>query len=254
MSALELFFLGAPEYRRNGVPVSLAPAKATALLAYLALTRTPHPREHLADLLWPDSLPDAARKNLRNTLWAIRRNLGDDIIHTDGEQVGLSPALWMDLHHFEALSGELTAPGLDVNWLENRLALYRGPFLEGLSTADAPEFELWLVAERERLQLLYLRGLEKLIDLHRQAGDWPAVVSVARRALGIDNLREPVYRALIEALARQGNRGEAARQYQRLRDLLAQELSVAPLPETEALYQAVLNGSLPDTPAPVSGR
>jgi len=48
---------------------SVAPgaARAVALPACLAVRGTPQTRQHLADLLWPDGLPDAARKNLRNT-------------------------------------------------------------------------------------------------------------------------------------------------------------------------------------------
>lgn len=50
---------------------SVAPgaAKAVALPVCLAVRGTPQTRQHLADPLWPDSLPDVARKNLRNARW-----------------------------------------------------------------------------------------------------------------------------------------------------------------------------------------
>ena len=54
----------------------------------------------------------------------------------------------------------------------------------------------------------------------------------------------------MEAHARLGERGEALRQYDLLRAVLARELGVAPLPETEALRMAILGGTF-DRSAPV---
>src|SRR5438105_14754464 len=50
--------------------------KAGALLAYLAFyADRGHPREVLAELLWPDEDPDATRARLRQALAALRRAL-----------------------------------------------------------------------------------------------------------------------------------------------------------------------------------
>src|SRR5690348_6620829 len=50
--------------------------KAGALLAYLAFyADRAHPREVLAELLWPDEDPDATRARLRQALAALRRAL-----------------------------------------------------------------------------------------------------------------------------------------------------------------------------------
>lgn len=78
MSTLRIFLLGPAQFIHDDQPVELTNAKVVALLAYLATTGTSQTRDHLTDLLWPESLPDAARKNLRNTLWTIRKALGND--------------------------------------------------------------------------------------------------------------------------------------------------------------------------------
>src|SRR5579871_4092734 len=50
--------------------------KAGALLAYLAyFPQRPHPREALAEQLWPDALPSAGRLSLRVALNSLRRQL-----------------------------------------------------------------------------------------------------------------------------------------------------------------------------------
>ena len=107
---------------------------------------------------------------------------------------------------------------------------------------EAPEFELWLDAERERLATLYVRLLERIIALHKAAGQWDAVMNYARRALSADPLHEAIHLALIEAQVRLGQRAQAAQQYAALVNVLKRELDVAPLPETTAHYEALLAG------------
>ncbi|MCB8959116.1 MAG: AAA family ATPase [Ardenticatenales bacterium] len=220
-------------------------AKAIGLLAYLAVTEAPQTRDHLVDLFWPDSLPEAARKNLRNTLWAIRKGLGDEVLQTDAERLALADGVWCDVQRFVAAAQALaTAETPTVAELQTAVDLYRAPLLDGLATSDAADFEIWLTTERERLGQLYQRLLETLVARHRVAGNWTEVMAIARRALAYDNLQEPMHRALIEAHARLGERPEALRQYDLLRTTLDRELSVEPLPESEALRRAILSGEL----------
>ena len=242
MSDTQLCFLGPVQVHRQGRPPELQAAKPLALLAYLAVTGTTQRREHLADLLWMDSAPAAARKNLRNALWAIRKALGEEaVIEPDPGRLVLSEDVWVDVHALEAAADGATR----AEW-EAAVELYRGPFLEGLDLGGAPEFEIWQAMERERLGQIYLRLLERIVDARRAKGDWRGVISAARQALAADNLQEPMVRALMEAHARLGERAEAQRQYQHLREVLARELGVDPLPETEALRTAILAGGLPE--------
>ncbi|MEI2655576.1 MAG: AAA family ATPase [Microthrixaceae bacterium] len=78
---------------------------------------------------------------------------------------------------------------------------------------------------------------------HRRAqrvGDLVTAVEVAEVAFALDPLRESVTRSLMAWHVRAGRRGEALRAYQRLRNVLADELGVDPSPETEAVYLEVL--------------
>jgi DNA-binding SARP family transcriptional activator/lipopolysaccharide biosynthesis regulator YciM len=248
MSSLRLHFLGPVRFERDAEPVELNVAKAIALLAYLAVDRTSRTREQLLGLLWPESSADAAHKNLRNTLWALRKALGDDVVRGDDERLAIPESVWIDVREFEQLVE--SAPS-SIPTLISASDLYRGPFLEGLTLDDAPEFEIWLTAEQERLGQLYLRALAALVDARRFEGNWRAVIAVASRALAYDSLQEPMYRALMEAHARLGERPEALRQYAALRDTLARELGVEPLPETDALQAAIVGGELQPATEPL---
>src|SRR5260370_9544339 len=75
-SRLQLSLLGAAEAVLDGRPIVFRTKKALALLAYLALHPGPHPREGLADLLWPDADVARAPASLRTALNYIRQALG----------------------------------------------------------------------------------------------------------------------------------------------------------------------------------
>src|SRR5690349_5569744 len=144
MSTPHLYLLGPPHFEHDGHPVDLPPAKAMGLLAYLALTPGPQPREAILALLWPESYAEAARKNLRNTLWAVRKALGDDVLDAGDDRLALADSAWVDVREFERRGDPI---------------LYGGLLLDGLGFGDAPDFDLWLGSERERLEQQYLRAL-----------------------------------------------------------------------------------------------
>lgn len=62
----------------GGEPIPLA-LRDAALLAWLAL-EGPTPRLRLAQLLWPDSEPEAARNALRQRLFQLRRAVGSELV------------------------------------------------------------------------------------------------------------------------------------------------------------------------------
>ena len=61
--------------------------------------------------------------------------------------------------------------------------------------------------------------------------------------LSRDAYREDVHRQLMDAYALLGNRAAVREQYENLKDLLMEELGVAPLPETVATYKRLVSGS-----------
>ena len=238
MTRPTLIFFGVPRVERAGTPLPFVQAKGIALLLYLAVTRTAQPRERLIALLWPESLPQAARKNMRNTLWAIGEGLGADLLIQDGGTLRLAPEVVVDIHGLEA--GVAWLEHGAVTDLEQAVAYYRGALAEGLVVHEAPEFELWLQRERERLTALYLRLLERIIALQRTVGAWQPVLLQAQRALAADPLREAFHLALIEAYVQLGQRPQAMLQYATLTEVLQRELGVPPLLETTARYETLL--------------
>jgi predicted ATPase len=116
------------------------------------------------------------------------------------------------------------------------VALYRGELLPGY-------FEEWIFTERVRLAEAELRAFHQLVGLLEARGEIHAAIQWARRAVGLDLLREESHQELIRLLSTAGELEAARQQYQELERLLARELGVAPSPEIRALVAA-----LPDAP------
>ena len=212
------------------------------------MNERPVSRQHLLALLWPDSNEQAAQKNLRNTLWQLRRDVGADVVQ-GGDYLSLGAEVWVDS---QALERTRRVPTSDdsltdheaISTLHAAIDLYSGDFLDGITISGAPDFELWLTTTREHLHEAHLRNLHAIARLHRRAGRWDDVIAVAHDAIAHDALQEPMYQLLMEAYAMQGDRAAALRHYEVLHETLERELGVSPLPSSDALHHAIQQGTL----------
>src|SRR6266576_3160367 len=253
-----LHLFGSPHLLSHQQNVALHSTKMFALLTYLALHRRPQSREHLATLFWPDSMAAAARKNLRNLLWSMHSALGIGIIQGN-EQVTLKKYVWTDVQEFEQVCQQVAmqargklSSGMNVPLAPTEagahvatlMSLYQGPLLQGIQLNDLLELDLWLDAERERLQQQYFQALSTLIHIQAAAGKWSEVLTIAHSVVALDPLQESMYHMLMKAYAYLGQRTNALRQYDLLKAALDRELGVAPLVETQQLRDAIVNGTL----------
>jgi len=240
MASLALTVLGKFGARlTSGPAISLPTKKTKLLLAYLALTPGGmHSREDLMALLWSDRGDEQAQASLRQAVWALRKRLGradPSPFVADRETIRLAPAaVEVDAVEFE----KLVAAGTRED-LEQACALYRGDLLKGISVRDAP-YEEWLFYERGRLRDLALGAFERLLDYEREAGELEKAAATAKRLLDLNPAHEKTHRTLMRLYADQGRRAAALEQYERCRAALKRELEVEPGPETEELYQDIL--------------
>lgn len=217
--------------------------KATALLAYLAVSEQPQRRATLAALLWPDNDEQKARGALRRTLSVLRTALGDRWLDAEGETIDLDrTGVRVDVAEFRR--------AIRNGRIDDAIALYRGDFLQGFSLRDSSQFDDWQAAQADALRSEYAGALAQLTAVAERAGDLPAAIAHAKLRLALDPLHEPAHRDLMRLHARSGDRTAALRQYREAARLLDQELGVAPVSETRLLYEAIEAGTLPATDAP----
>ena len=94
---LALYLDGYPQATLNGQPLIFSTRHELALLLYLALEPGPHPRQHLRQLLWPQTEPEYANGSLRTALFRLRRRLGAWLI-TNRYTVAFHPTTPLTLH------------------------------------------------------------------------------------------------------------------------------------------------------------
>jgi ABC-type oligopeptide transport system substrate-binding subunit/DNA-binding SARP family transcriptional activator len=265
-ASLQLRLLGPPETIWNGKPLEIPRRQPRAILYHLGTQPQPVPRTKLCLLFWPDITESEARRHLSNQIYNLRRALPDpELIQTPNGQLSLNPQhTWSDVKVFDHHSQSSQSKKL-----QQSADMYRGPFLDGFSLAEAKEFSLWVDRERRTFERVYLEILSDLIKIYTDQGEYDAAIAHARRYLQIDDLAEDVHRRLIDLYAAQGDRSAALRQFEQCATILERELGVDPLPETRDVYLAVLGKqkfpaeppslpqfwrSLPNLEAPLVGR
>ena len=115
----------------------------------------------------------------------------------------------------------------------------------GFSLPACPEFSNWVAVQRTQYQRLYLDALTTVIDLEARQANYNRAIFYARRYLRVNELAEDVHRQLIMLHLLAGDRPGALQQYERCVYVLNRELGIDPLPETRAVYRAVMNNRTP---------
>ncbi|HLZ49096.1 MAG TPA: BTAD domain-containing putative transcriptional regulator [Candidatus Limnocylindria bacterium] len=247
MPQLRVFLFGAPRAVAGRTVIVTDTRKATALLAYLAVSEQPQRRGVLAALLWPEADEQKARGALRRTLSVLRSALRDRWLLADGETVDLDRAnVLVDVLEFRR--------ALREGRLEEAVALYGGDFLAGFSLRDSPQFDDWQAAEADALRASFGDALSHLAATAERDGDLSGAIARLKSRLAVDPLHEPAHRDLMRLYARSGDRAAALRQFREAARLLDNELGVAPLEETRALHEAIEAGTLREESASPEAR
>ncbi|WP_217352434.1 ATP-binding protein [Candidatus Viridilinea mediisalina] len=246
---LTIHLFGPPRIMHGPTPVALPRRRVRALVFYLAAQSSPVSREALLQLLWPDHERTAAQQLLRTTLHAARRALGaalqgDDLLQID-------PDVAVD---YRTLMQLVAADAPAEAGLATALAEARGSLLADFALSDAEPFSLWLDSEREHAQMLLIRAAARLAQLAAARHDYRAAQHALERALQLDPLQEDLQREAMRFHYRAGDRVGAIRRYEQLRDLLDAELGLPPMPETQALYDALITDALPPPSPAAHGR
>lgn len=223
---VEIQILGGFSVVVDGVPV--APAlwrrdRAAALIKLLAVcpNHRMH-REQVMDLFWPDADSELAGAALRKAVYYARKALGQtDLVSTNGDVVALAPGadLVIDAETFEAAAiAAMRAPTAET--CSAAAELWHGHLLP-----EDPYLD-WLDAPRARL-------LQRYTDLLRAGRLWHQLIAV-------EPSDEPAQCALMQAALDAGNRGEAIRLFNQLRESLNLELGLGPSAQAVALYEKAL--------------
>jgi DNA-binding SARP family transcriptional activator len=242
MAVLHLELLGDFRLRdESGALVSISAKKSQAMLAYLGMKPSALvSRDKMASLLWSSTAPEQARQSLRQTLSTLRRELAHvsekKILVEEGDFLSLDAAMVQtDVVEVETLIAAGTAEALDP-----AMRMYEGDFLDGFQI-DEERFDQWVIAERDRLHRLALRGHAQLVEQLSRVDALDEAIAIAQRALRIDPLQESMHRTLMQLYMRSGDLLDGLQQFDACAKILRRELDVEPDAETKALHQEIVN-------------
>ncbi|MBV7339737.1 hypothetical protein KFU94_68300 [Chloroflexi bacterium TSY] len=244
----------------DGEPIEdMSADKARALLAYLILeSDRVHARRLLVELLWPDYPQKDALRSLRNSLYRLRQLLDQTASDASDQFLTVTRQTLqfhtnhvnVDVARLEMLLDAVDSHEHDqiahcpacLDRLTEAVSLYKGELLAGLSVADAPAFEEWLLTRREHLHLRVLLALQTLTDAHEILGDDEKAYRFATQRLTLDPYQESSLQTLMRLAARRGLPDQALIHYDRFRQLLQEEMGVEPNAETIALAEQIEGG------------
>lgn len=242
---LDARLLGEPDFRSGaGEPLAVHGLQRELLVYLLVHLDASLPRDQVACALWPEVREERSRARLSTALWRLRGALtgAASIDKADPGHLRLPAGdVTLDVAAFERVAVPLCDPRHgpllrgEADVLAEALGLYGGDLAAGVDAA-------WLMDERERLRMLRLRTLTRLLDHAAAAGQTEQAISWGNDILQDDPLREGVHRTLMRCYARAGDRTAALRQYRTCRRLLRDELGVEPMPETVACAEEIAAG------------
>jgi DNA-binding SARP family transcriptional activator/tetratricopeptide (TPR) repeat protein len=231
--------------------------------------------DQLVERVWGSAYaPGDPRSVLRTYLWHLRRALAatQDVAlerHAPGYKLVMDERT-VDLYRFRDLLTQAETAGDDgktADLIEQALELWRGEPFAGLDTP-------WINAARHNLLLRRQSARLDLTDIRLRLGRHTAVLAEVTDHAAEHPLDERIAGQLMLALHRSGRSADALAQYQRTRNLLADEMGTDPGPALRRLQQQILTADpaltlpipgarsraatvprqLPATPRPFTGR
>ena len=260
--SIELF--GGFALRVDGTELDLSGIKPRARLVLHLLGLAggaPVHREVLLAALWPETDPETAARLLHVAISSLRTALepgtprgGAGLIRREGDAYRLGPAagLEIDLVSFEALLASAAASraaGDDetaADALRAALERYRGDLLPEDGPAE------WLVEARDRARIAAVGAARTLAELRLRTGDHPAAIQACLRGVAVDRYDDALWRLLVEAHDRAGDRSAAHRARRGYEQMLS-DLGLPPVadpvgeairvPPAEAFAASVSSGA-----------
>lgn len=240
---VKLFYSGAPRIHLNGADITeLFSLKSLGILYLLYEARHQKlPREKMAAILWETSDDKAARYNLRYNIWTINKVMADRskaerFIEADRSSLAFSASFALSSDCDDLVSLSKARDEAVLVRIKDSCGIN---YLEGFYIKDCNYFNDWVFFQRERLQKNYSLVLERLRVLYDEKKDHDRGIGVLEEMLALNPYDEQVYGLLIRILLEKGDRVGALNRYNQCINVLREELNIAPLDSTKALYDLI---------------
>jgi DNA-binding SARP family transcriptional activator/tetratricopeptide (TPR) repeat protein len=228
----------------DGSPPPRLRPQRLAILAVLAASDRGVSRERLLGIFWPEADEERARGSLRQAFYALRQELGADVVQGDALFSLDDSQLTSDVAEFRAaLAGGHRA---------RAAALATGSFLNGFFLPGVAGFERWVEEERAALAADAMRVVLALARGAEDRGERDVAADWWRRLTLLDPLSGRFALGYLKALAAAGDRPGALAFARAHESVVRRELEADPDPEIRRLEEELR--ALPSPPVARAAR
>lgn len=225
---LSVTMLQTPRVEMDGVEVVFPTKRVDALLYYM-LVRRSATRQELAALLWESCDTVTGLKNLRNTVYLLKKALGGDFLLSPNKSTLQVNTAWDIQCDYDGFM------------LDDKLSLYQGEFLQGFAVKQTFAFDLWMKRMRDALRERYLLLISREAKCAAERGDIDEAILWAFDYLRQEPYDEEMVIFLMNCCGSSHNYPKAAEVYQQLRDCLQEDLGTEPQRQTTQAYYRLMD-------------
>ena len=211
---------------------------ARDLFFYLLAHPNGATKEEIGEVFWPDSTPEELRLRFKNTMYRLRRAVGNDTITYEDDIYQFNRSVDYD-YDVELFQRELSMAQstndieLQIKHYKTAVAAYPGPFLNKLDQS-------WVLSPREQFQRQFVAAALKLANLLMQQGHYNSAIQFSKRVLDQDVCNEAAYRLTMLTYAAMGDRAAIKKSFETCRQILLTELGVEPSETTRSLLETLM--------------
>ena len=232
MKKVDVYVVGYPKVMVDGETVVFPFKKAEAAF-YLLMLEKQVERLAICHMLWPEMTEEKAKRNLRNTIYTIRKVLGVDIF--DGEKrahvkINLQQ---ITLHDYDHIIRQ------DEGYFDALLAREETELLKGFYVSGHDELEDWLSQRREAFRESLKRYLLNMCQMRHHV--MYQRIKGAQKRIAMDEFDETSYVLLMKLYQEEKNYQKCMEVFHRLEDLLEEELGILPSKETIDFVDDLMN-------------
>lgn len=229
MANINFKLFGNPTITENGKEIYLPPGKVSALLYYILLKKVVY-RDEAAAIFWGRSNENRAKVSLRNAIHKIKRAFGEGVIETPNKTIlSINDKLdiFVDIEEFEKDP-------------INNLNLYYGDFLGSFYIKDCPEFEYWVLEEKNYYKDMYINSIKSKIEKDYKDKNFSDLETNIMSLISLENFDEFGYLYLFKIYKSKGRCDKIINEYYNLRNTLQEELGIEPSDEIQEIYKDAL--------------
>ena len=222
--ALHLF--GKPSLKIDGQSIEISLKKSEAMLYYIAFEKRVS-RDEVVSIIWCDIEQQIAKKNLRNSLYRLKKDLDTELFTCPNKhviEIGGIPDIFVDVDQND----------------DYFLTHYKGKFIETFTLRESEDFERWRQSVEASLNQKYMKlaavTIKELLE-EKKYSEALAIAGVMRK---IDDFDESVARTLMSIYYYLGQYKQITEIYTQLKSLLDDEMGIQPDKVTRDHYYSLI--------------